>query len=311
MSFKWKIGEFDDSLLTKIRVLNTLVIDQIYKNKFGFILEKNNLVVGFISCKKIPLSNLFISKTGILVQEPEMFLEAIRALRNFTKSNNFSISFPLDYLHFSSSIEMNFLHAGSKETIVHDISLDYGSWFKNLKKKHRYYVNKAIKTENNNCKIVTVEELKIFTINEIYDFYSYEMKTRNAPLLFQQFSDFEKFIHRNKKNIFLLLCFNQSNLGFLSVIHVHNKCANYIMAATNNTGKKFYLSYLGINELFKFMQSSKINFFNFGGINSLTNQGVYHFKKGFGGQVYTSAKYIFLGKRIHSFLWKILINIKC
>ena len=307
--FSWKFGNFDE-VLGLPKSYNTLYVDMAKLHTNGLIFLKGSTVAGFISLdKKISLFGnvLYASKTGVLLTDLTLYTEAFNQLKRFTHSQRLTIFSPIDYMYNYKGQLNNFI--GSKQTIINPLVLNPDMWLAQIKKKHRYYVRKGLKN-NHQCYTQPIKDMKSSEINGLYRIYVEQMRLKGADLLFATESEFCEFVDRNPKSIIVTTCYKDGQLGYFNIVHTNNNIANYIMAVTTKLGMGSYASYIGIFELYKYIQKNKFTDLNFGGIDPLNNHGVYLFKKGFSGELISSPKYMVVGTKITESFFTIVLKIR-
>lgn len=307
--FSWKFGHFD-KMLGFPKSYNTLYVDMAKIHANGLIFLKESVVVGFISLeKKISLfgSVLYTSKTGILLTDLTLYTEAFDQLKKFTHSQRLTIFSPIDYMYNYKGRLNNFID--SKQTIINPLLLNPDMWLAQIKKKHRYYVRKGLKNDHQ-CYTRLIKDIKFAEIKDLYRIYVEQMRLKGANLLFATEGEFYEFVDRNPKNVIVTTCYKDGQLGYFNIVHTNNNIANYIMAVTTKLGMGSYASYVGIFELYKYIQKNKFTDLNFGGIDPLNNHGVYLFKKGFSGELIRSPKYMVVGTKITERFFTIVLKIR-
>ena len=133
---------------------------------------------------------------------------------------------------------------------------------------------------------------------------------RELIYYFSTKNDFKKFINRNLKNIIITSCFKGDEISYFCIVHSNKKVANYIMAVTTNAGMSSYASYMGVYKLYDYLYSHNFKTFNFGGIDSVNNHGVYLFKRGFSGELIESPRYMLIGVGWITGVIKVLIRLR-
>ena len=161
--FNWEYGNLS-MVDGKLDSYNTLYIDKASINNDGLILQYKDRTIGFISLIKIGglLNKVYISKTGLLLTNTSFYIDALINLEEFVVSEGVVIISQVDYiykkLNYFSKVN-SFL--GNKQTIINIIDTDVDSWLLQIKKKHRYYVRKAIKSGNQKCEIKVINSIDL------------------------------------------------------------------------------------------------------------------------------------------------------
>ncbi len=293
---------------------NTLYVDKascIDNN--GLVLIHKNKVVGFMSLVKVGrlLSKVYISKTGLLLTSTSFYIDALTSLENFILSGKIVIISQVDYSYKNNQpggMVSSFF--GNKQTIINTIDVDAESWLLQIKKKHRYYVRKAIKIPNQYCEVKIIDSIDLQLCNKLYDIYAENMGNKGVDLLFSTKEEFIKFTNRNLTNIIVTICFTGNEIGYFNVVHTNKGTAAYIMAVTTRSGMSSYASYMGVYKLYDYLYSQKFKVLNFGGVNSVNNHGVYLFKRGFSGELLESPSYMVMGIGLIAYIAKIALKLK-
>ena len=307
--FSWKFGKYDE-VLKSLKSYNTLYIDAAKSNTNGLVLLVDGDAAGFISLEKRVFlfgNTLYTSKTGILLSNLNIYGEAFKELKKFTRLKRLTIFSPVDYMYNQQSQLNNFID--SKQTIINPIKLNPDAWLAQIKKKHRYYVRKGLKN-NHQCYTRLIEDIESSEIKSLYGIYVDQMSLKGVDLLFSTEDEFCKFVDRNSKNIIVTTCYKDGHLGYFNIVHTSHNVANYIMAVTTKLGMTSYASYIGIFELYKYLQKNQFTDLNFGGIDSVNNHGVYLFKKGFSGHLAESSKYMIIGTKFMETIFIAALKIK-
>ena len=308
----WKYGK--NSLIgVELESYNTLYVDKASFHNNGLILQQKDKVIGFISLDKILgiLQKTFVSKTGILLTNSSFNHDELICLEEFVCSERIVIISQVDFVYNQmSSITRitNFL--GNKQTIINLFENDADSWLLKIKKKHRYYVRRALKENNQKCEIKFIETLDPSFISKIYDLYSKYMGIKGVNLLFETKNEFMGFIERNPKSIIITLCLNDNEISYFNIVHTNNKVANYIIAVTTQYGMKSYASYMGVFMLYDHLYRNNFKILNFGGVDSNKNHGVYLFKRGFSGKFLDSPSYMVIGIGLVSRIAKTILKLR-
>jgi hypothetical protein len=306
--FIWKYGNYS-MLEEELESYNTLYIDKAHMDENGLVLMFQDKAIGFMNISNIVglLKKTYISKTGLLLTNVSFYIDAMNSLERFVSSEKIVIISQVDYIfdkfNYSSRVSGFF---GSKQTFINIIESDAESWLMQIKKKHRYYVKKALNIDNKRCEIKIIDSLDESFHDQLYDIYAENMTNKGVNLLFSTKNEFKKFIKRNLKRIIVTTCFKNDEISYFSIVHLNKEVANYIMAVTTKTGMSSYASYMGIYKLYEYLHSYNFKILNFGGIDSVKNHGVYLFKKGFSGELLESPKYMIIGD---SLIAKIAKNI--
>ena len=204
----------------------------------------------------------------------------------------------------------SYKNLNNKQTIINIIDADVESWLLQIKKKHRYYVRKAIKSDNKRCEIKIIDSIEPPFSGQLYDIYAENMGNKGVNLLFSTKDEFINFINRNLKNIIITICFKDDEISYFNVIHTNKEVANYIMSVTTESGMSSYASYMGIYKLYDYLYSHNFKILNFGGVDSVNNHGVYLFKRGFSGELLKSPSYMIIGVGLISWIAKSLLQLR-
>ena len=295
--FEWKYGNF--SLLDgDVKSVNTLYIDKASIHSDGIVLFLKDKAIGFMNINNIfgLLKKTYVSNTGLLLTNTSFYKDAIISLERFVISQGIVIISQVDYIFTKFeyfSIVSSFF--GNKQTIINVIDSDAESWLLQIKKKHRYYVRKALKTHDKRCEVKIIDTIDESFHEQLYDLYVENMDKKGAKLLFSTKIEFKKFINRNLNKIILTVCFKADEISYFSIVHSNKNLANYIMAVTTEVGKSSYASYMGMYQLYDYLYDHNFKFFNFGGVDLVNNHGVYLFKRGFAGELLESPRYMIIG----------------
>ena len=296
----WKYGNFS-VVDGKLEIYNTLYIDKASIDNDGLILWHKDRAIGFISLISLfkigrLLNKVYISRTGLLLTNTSFYMDALMSLEEFVVSEGIVIISQVDYtnkkLNHSRRVS-SFL--GNKQTIVNIIDADLESWLLKIKKKHRYYVRKAIKSDNKRFEVKTIDSIAPSFHGQLYDIYAENMSNKGVNLLFSTKDEFLNFINRNLKSIIVTIGFKGDEISYFNVVHTNKEVANYIMAVTTKLGMSSYASYLGVYKLYDYLYSHNFKILNFGGVDPVNNHGVYLFKRGFSGELFESPSYMIIG----------------
>jgi len=154
---------------------------------------------------------------------------------------------------------------------------------KQAKRKHRYYVKKAL-SQGIQWKCGSGPGF----VQELVDLHSEMIRRKGLPTL------------RTSRTEICTLCKIMGDQASIFTGYVDDKAvasclvlsigqkAFYWMGATSNSGRQLSASYALVDQLLEYLQSKDIAQFDFGGLNLKRNSsgaGVDHFKKGFGGKL--------------------------
>jgi len=311
-NLKWRYGNLSE-LNEELESYNTLYIDRARISDDGLVLLKNQIVVGFMSIENIVglFRNVYISKTGILLTNISQYKEALMSLERFVSYEGITIISQVDFIfkefNFKSKVISFF---GSKQTVLNSINTDTKKWLSQIKKKHRYYVKKALNSDNIACESKTIDSSDVLYLDKLYEIYAENMGIKGVKLLFSTKNDFIKFINRNLQNIIITSCFKDDEISYFCIVHSNKKVANYIMAVTTQAGMSSYASYMGVYKLYDYLYSHNFKFLNFGGVDLVNNHGVYLFKRGFSGELIESPRYMLIGVGLIARVLKSLIKLR-
>ncbi len=311
-NFSWK---YDNLSMVdgELESYNTLYIDKASINHDGLILIYKDKVIGFMNLANISglLKKVYISKTGLLLTNASFYIDALISLEEFVVSEGIVIISQVDYLYkkknYFSKIS-SFL--GNKQTIVNMIDTDVESWLLQIKKKHRYYVRKAINSGNQECEVKIIDNIDLPFRDQLYDIYAENMGNKGVNLLFSTKDEFISFTNRNLKNIIITVCFRDDEISYFNVIHTNKKVATYIMAVTTKAGMSSYASYMGVYKLYDHLYNHNFKILNFGGVDSVNNHGVYLFKRGFSGELLDSPSYMVTGVGLIAWIAKNILQLR-
>jgi hypothetical protein len=311
-TLKWDYGNF--SMLDKECILyNTLYIDMAKIHKNGLVLIHKKRVIGFLSLERIVgiFKNIYRSRTGLLLIDSSLYKVALKSLENFVASERIIIVSQFDYIFndlYPNSRSISFF--GRKQTLINTIEVDSKLWLTEIKKKHRYYVKKALNVNNQRSEVNDIESLDASFVSMLYDIYVKNMGIRGAELLFKSKGDFLGFVKRNNKKIIVTLCFIDNEISYFSIVHTNNEVANYIMAVSTEIGMNNYASYMGVFALYDYLYHHNIRNLNFGGVDLVKNHGIYLFKKGFNGKLIDSPCYMIIGIGITTLIIKQILKLR-
>lgn len=311
-AYSWKYGNL--SLVDgNLESYNTLYMDKATINHDGLILTYKDKKMGFISLFNISglLKKVYISKTGLLLTNASFYIDALASLEEFVASEGIIIISQVDYLYKKNgycSVGSNFL--GSKQTIVNVIDVNAESWLLQIKKKHRYYVRKAIKSSGKECEVKIINNIDSAFLSQLYDVYSKNMSSKGVGLLFSTKDEFMSFTNRNINKIIVTICLKGEEISYFNVVHTNGEVANYIMAVTTKSGMSSYASYMGVYKLYDYLYNHKFKILNFGGVDVVNNHGVYLFKRGFSGELLESPSYMVSGVGLIAWIAKTILRLK-
>ena len=311
-NFNWEYGNLS-RVDGNLQSYNTLYIDKANTDSIGLILLHKDKTIGFISLIRIAklLNNIYVSKTGLLLIDASFYIDALVTLEEFVVSEGVVIISQMDYIYEEikgSSKVTNFF--GNKQTIINTIDMDVDSWLLQIRKKHRYYVRKAIKNTDQKCEIKVVDHTDLSLLDKMYDIYAENMGNKGVKLLFSTRDEFISFINRNLKNIIITICFRGDEISYFNVVHTNKEVANYIMAVTTKSGMSSYASYMGVYKLYDYLYSHNFKILNFGGVDSVNNHGVYLFKRGFSGELLESPSYMIIGVGLIAWIAKSILQLR-
>jgi hypothetical protein len=296
----WKYGNFS-MMDVELEAYNTLYVDKASIDNDGLILWHKDRAIGFISLISLfkigrLLNKVYISRTGLLLTNTSFYMDALMSLEEFVVSEGIVIISQVDYIYKKlnhASRVSSFL--GNKQTIINIIDDDVEPWLLQIKKKHRYYVRKAIKSDNKRFEVKTIDSIAPSFHGQLYDIYAENMSNKGVNLLFSTKDEFLNFINRNLKSIIVTIGFKGDEISYFNVVHTNKEVANYIMAVTTKLGMSSYASYLGVYKLYDYLYSHNFKILNFGGVDPVNNHGVYLFKRGFSGELFESPSYMIIG----------------
>jgi hypothetical protein len=310
--FNWEYGNLS-MVDGKLDSYNTLYLDKASINNDGLILQYKDRTIGFISLIKIGglLNKVYISKTGLLLTNTSFYIDALINLEEFVVLEGVVIISQVDYiykkLNYFSKVN-SFL--GSKQTIINMIDSDAESWLLQIRKKHRYYVRKAIKSSGKECEVKIIYNIDSAFLSQLYDVYSKNMSSKGVGLLFSTKDKFMSFTNRNINKIIVTICLKGEEISYFNVVHTNGEVANYIMAVTTKSGMSSYASYMGVYKLYDYLYNHKFKILNFGGVDVVNNHGVYLFKRGFSGELLESPSYMVSGVGLIAWIAKTILRLK-
>ncbi len=312
--FKW---QHDNLSITNQRLIsyNTLYFDKLKSSASGLILFHKGKTIGFMGLTAVGglLNKIYISKTGLLLTNTSFYIEALIALEEFVISNGISIISQVDFAYKKTGYlnkDKVSIFTGSKQTIINSIDKNAETWLLEIKKKHRYYVRRALRVNNQSCTVKIAEDLTLSFVGKLYDVYASGMRKKNVELLFSSKSEFETFIKRNAKNIIVTICYMDNKITYMNVVHTNGKIANYIMAVTTSSGMSSYASYMGVYELYDYLYNNNFKILNFGGVDVVNNHGVYLFKRGFAGELLESSSHMVVGKGLAAWVARKILQLR-
>ena len=196
---------------------------------------------------------------------------------NFCQNGYFHNKIYKNRILFKPKVKIN-----SGLTIIIDINKTDEELLMSMRKKHRYYVRKALK-----------ENLQWdYSINEknINDyFYAQNIMVENKGLKSQLLSleDFKLLFNHMSDSIVMISGRYKEQLVSACVIFIFGNKAFYYKAVTTTIGRERNSSYAMIFKSIIHLKSLGITKFDFGGIDpdNIKAKGVDHFKKGFGGYI--------------------------
>lgn len=167
----------------------------------------------------------------------------------------------------------------SDKTVILDISKDEEILRANLRKKWRYSLKQAEKSE------LVIDQNDD---DNSFDVFLEIYKSMHERKQFKEFIDVElfKFINaalpKGKKMQVFICKKNNQPLSAMVVSHMGNS-GIYLLGGSNSDGLKYSASYLLQWEVIKWLKSQNIKYYNLGGIDPVNGKGVYTFKTGLGG----------------------------
>jgi hypothetical protein len=183
-------------------------------------------------------------------------------------------------------------------------SLKFVDYQNKMTAKHRYYLKKAI--------LGNVEWMHGATDKNISDFIEVHRQMVSAKAIPSISTSYED----------LIMLRDTLGVGGMTVLTGHisgrpvTSCISYdfgrrsiyMMAATNDAGRKINAAYAMIPQLFMHLKEKGIEVFDFGGIDpgNPNLEGVDHFKKGFGGKI---VEYLGEWESVNSETLRIFLNI--
>lgn len=238
----------------------------IYKKKFFLSIGWTHSGINYTSLKNLSL----------ILDEIKKYLNSCKyhyQRFSFFQEQKASVSFEYHQLFAKSKKEIN-----SDFTIVHNITKDTDIVSK-MSSNHRYYYKKSLKNDLN----ITIND----DINMFVDVHNDMTSLKKLDKLSITVDELNKLYKCFKDNIKILTVFKDEKAISSCLILVFKDQAYYYLAASNDVGRKTYASYYMIKELFSFLVSNDIKFFNFMGITPYDKNayGVNKFKLGFGGDV--------------------------
>jgi lipid II:glycine glycyltransferase (peptidoglycan interpeptide bridge formation enzyme) len=186
--------------------------------------------------------------------------------------------FKIEKKNFSNSnVKVN-----SGFTIHININKDSEEILSEMKKKHRYYVNKSLK-ENVNWNFNSNKKY----IRDFLECYNNMILEKKIKLMY--LSNDHLFLLKNnlKDKMKIITCYQKGELISSCIVLIFNNKAFYYLAVTTSKGRDLNISYAMIFKTILYLKELGIKTFDFGGINPNEKKakGVDHFKKGFGGNI--------------------------
>jgi lipid II:glycine glycyltransferase (peptidoglycan interpeptide bridge formation enzyme) len=168
-------------------------------------------------------------------------------------------------------------------TVLIDLKNSNSDLQKEMTAKHRYYAKKAISSH-----IKWVEGVTEKSISDFIDVHRQMVLSKAITSISINYQDliFLRDI-LGKKNLTMLIGYIADRPVTSCLTYDFGQRSIYMMAATNDSGRKVSAAYAMIPELLEHLKQKGIETFDFGGIDpgNPNAEGVDHFKKGFGGAI--------------------------
>lgn len=164
-------------------------------------------------------------------------------------------------------------------TFLLDLSPSLDELRRNLDKKWRNQLNAA---ERNDLTILEGEGAQTFS--KFCDLYA-QMRSRKkfkTSVSVGEFGHIQRQLPGNQR-MNILICEHQNRPVAGMVCSALGNSAIYLLGATNDIGLKLKASYLLQWTLIRSLKSNGTHYYDLGGIDAVTNPGVYHFKSGLSG----------------------------
>ena len=221
--------------------------------------------------------------------DPEIFLQAVRALRNeYTCRRGLALRlYPLLFDDDDPSFLTHMQREGfalnasltRERTLIVDLRPPLEDLRKGLNQKWRNHLNKAEKSQ-----LILMEGSDNNLFEMFIDVYR-EMVARKHFVDLVDVEEFKaiqkKLMEENKMRVFLSL--NNGKVGAGAVCSTMGKMGIYLLGATNDIGMQDNGSYLVQWKILEYLKSIGCIYYNLHGINPAGNKGTYTFKKGLCG----------------------------
>jgi lipid II:glycine glycyltransferase (peptidoglycan interpeptide bridge formation enzyme) len=200
----------------------------------------------------------------------------LRILPNVCQGTSRAMAFTAAFADFQVE---PFGPGDSYRTILLDLSMPLEELRKKLDGKWRNQLNRA---EKNGLTIIEGSgEAEFTTMIALFN----EMWQRKQFAVASDINEFRRVQQslpdRQKMRVFICLKDGVPMSGLLGT--GMGDCGIYLFGGTSDEGMKQKGSYLLQWRMIQWLKESGVRFYNLGGINPITNPGVYHFKQGMNG----------------------------
>ena len=258
------------------------------------------LVKTFVAVIKVARLNrgpLLITKNlAETIDRIHISLNALKALKIESKRRNWLYFSLAPEMPFSSEIQNAVIGIGFKSRAIPPagssflkLSCDKDSLMSNLNGKWRNMLRKAQKSDLVISKFEG-EEIPVLLVENIYK----KLKDEKG---FDGLSDsiLHQFLTNNSfaNDVKVFVC-SETELtgkdcdpaGVLISVH-HGDTATYLVGYTNQVGRKFNVNYLMLWHAILNAKKSGLSYYDLGGLNSSTPEGIRRFKSGLNGKEYS------------------------
>ena len=263
------------------------------------VLKRRSSIVAAAQARivKLPFFNIGIAyvrwgplwKVSGREPDPEVFLQAVRALRNeYTCRRGLALRlYPLLFDDDDPSFLAHLQSEGfalnasltRERTLIVDLRPPLEDLRKGLNQKWRNHLNKA---ERNQLDLMEGSDNNLFEM--FIDVYREMVERKHFVDLVdvQEFKTIQnKLMEENKSRVFLSL--NNGEVGAGAICTTMGEMGIYLLGATNDIGMKDNGSYLVQWRILEYLKSIGCIYYNLHGINPAGNKGTYTFKKGLCG----------------------------
>jgi len=173
----------------------------------------------------------------------------------------------------------------TSETLIHDLSvIDSNDLTKKYNKTTRKYIKRG-EEAGIECSNFDISDLPVLYKSYLSmannNKFSPVISLSSISYLFSMIEN-NKHIDKSLKNYSIKTDLKDENLGFLITLSMGNRTLEFLRADNKSLESKFSSRILTHNALLNSLKSS-IDLYDFGGVETKRNPGIYNFKASFGG----------------------------